>query len=69
MTKPTTWPPGFVAQPIERARCPLRYMRGRQTALDKGVTGTMVDTLGAGASNVPDAQKARVALPKRGRGA
>lgn len=67
-TKPTTWPPGFVAQPIEPARCPLRYMRSRQTALDKGFTGTMVDTFGPAASNVPDAAKARVQLPKRGRG-
>jgi hypothetical protein len=68
-TKPTPWPPGFVAQPIDKAaaRCPLRYMRSRQTALDKGLTGTMVDTFGPAASNVPDVAKARVALPKRGK--
>lgn len=63
MTKPTTWPPGFTPQPIEPARCPLRYMRSRQTALDRGVTGTVEKSVGA------DSAKARVALPKRGRGA
>ncbi len=63
---PPTWPPGFVPEATPKpGRCPLQYHRMRQTALDRGHTGTLVDTFRAPGSNIPDTSKARLALPAK----
>lgn len=66
MSKPT-WPPGFTPDPTppRASRGPLHYLRMRQTALERGHTGTMVDTFKNPASNIPDPSKARLALPPK----
>ncbi len=66
MSNPT-WPPGFTPDPtpLRAARSPMQYHRMRQTALDRGHTGTLVDTFKNPASNIPDASKGRLALPAR----
>lgn len=62
-----TWPPGFTPDPTppRSTRGPLHYLRMRQTALDRGYTGTMVDTFRDPASNISDPSKARLAVPAK----